>query len=330
MKRLSVLRGPVCPALFVLRWLSIASALAASIATVGGSAAKADVLSPPTFLETADVLNVMTYDDNFMCFGAAMGLTCPGSGLGAIATGAGFANATTTVLNPADGPLTSSSSAHGGQFLNASASSYAEYDLELVGPPPVFPNQTVPVRVDLSAHADVSLSDTSDILAGAEAGAGIYIQNPNSQTVQPVFSVFAPLSYVPSDFVASDGSLCSGECTSSADFSDSLLYLLQPNVQYTVDVGTVVETVDNRLNGVSVNRFGSSFQTANADVDPHFYQDPLYGNPAYTLELSPGISNESAASAPEPSSWELFGIGIGLMGLSKRRRANSAGSLGRA
>jgi len=49
--------------------------------------------------------------------------------------------------------------------------------------------------------------------------------------------------------------------------------------------------------------------------------DSPYGNPAYTLELSPGISNDAPAAGgvPEPSSSIMFGIGIGLAGLLRRR-----------
>jgi len=300
-----------------LRRVSIVSALAGSMAIVLGSAAKADVLPPPTFLESADVDNVVTNNDLFGCAGSAVGINCGGSGTGTIGRVSAFANATTTLLNPAVGPLTISSFAHGGQSLDASASGDADYYLELVGPAPVSPTQTIGVRVDFTAQADVSLSDPSEFVAGALGRAGLDIFRPNGQNVEA-------LGAVPSDVTASAGSLCLDVCTSSDSFSGSLLFFLQPNVQYLVDVFTSVGTTDSRFGPV-----GNSFQTASAEIDPHFFQDPEFGNPLYTLDLSPGISNDlpGVAAVPEPSSWEMLGIGIGLLGLLPAVRARIGGSV---
>jgi len=212
-----------------------------------------------------------------------------------------------TVLTAED-PALGRSRAVGGQYFNVYSTGESDYYLELVGPAPALPDQTIGVRVDFTAHADVSISDPSDYLAGAMASAGIVILNSIGQELQTY-------NDVPSEGTAAAGNWCTGVCISTGDFNESLLYFLQPNVPYLVSVLADAQTRDNYLS----SSYGTSHQTADASVDPHFYQDALYGNPAYTLELSPGVSNDAPGAVPEPSNSTVFGIGIGLLRLLYRR-----------
>src|SRR5665213_1217612 len=180
-----------------LHRFGIASALGCSIAIVVAGVARAEPLLPlSSFLETVDV-SEKPLPDSFACSGAAGGSTCGGNGTGLISKGA----------------------------VSSSASGEADYYLKLLGPAPTSPNQTIAVRVDIKAHADVSLSNLSDSVARVTATAGIDIFNPLSQTIQPVKSVFGPNNFVPSEFGAAAGNfVCpGGGCVSVVDFDGSLL-----------------------------------------------------------------------------------------------------------
>src|SRR5665213_631183 len=315
-----------------LHRFGIASALGCSIAIVVAGVARAEPLLPlSSFLETVDV-SEKPLPDSFACSGAAGGSTCGGNGTGLISIGApsGFGApglATVNLVNPGAGPLTISSSASSKGAVSSSASGEADYYLKLLGPAPTSPNQTIAVRVDIKAHADVSLSNLSDSVARVTATAGIDIFNPLSQTIQPVKSVFGPNNFVPSEFGAAAGNfVCpGGGCVSVVDFDGSLLYLLQPNVQYQVSVFANAGTTDSFLGPA-----GTSFETANALVDPHFFLDPVFGDPNYQLLRSPYISNDSPGlgAVPEPSTWAMILIGFAGLVLASykqtKRRALAA------
>jgi len=57
-------------------------------------------------------------------------------------------------------------------------------------------------------------------------------------------------------------------------------------------------------------------------IDPTIQIDPdfLAENPGYSLVFSPGIGNTPVSAAPEPSSWLLMILGLGVVGGLLRRR----------
>jgi hypothetical protein len=62
---------------------------------------------------------------------------------------------------------------------------------------------------------------------------------------------------------------------------------------------------------------------ANAVADPYFQIDPAFlaANPGYSLEFSPGITNQPVSAVPLPASFPLFLTGLlGLMGFAAVKR----------
>jgi hypothetical protein len=285
--------------------------------------ARATTSPPATFFEDVDVYDETGIHENYVCAGSAPGLDpCGGTGTGNLAIGSGadfqgtgFASA--DVQNPAFGPLTLSVSASGKDRVESFADGESDFTLELVGPAG---SQTVAVRADVIAHADVTLADPSDFLASATAGAGIDLYNSIGQTILASFSVFSPTPDIPTtvDAAAGDHFCFEKTCVGSADMNASLLFLLSPNVVYGVSVFATA--------GV-LNDFGDSpsEKTAEASVDPHFYLDPTYGDPAYSLVLSPGTNNNPPGTTvvPEPSAWTMLILGFGALGWTARRRRTS-------
>ena len=317
-------------------------ALICAVTTTGS--AFSQPLPPAQFLQTVDVENptlTPPLNDLFYCSGTAFSLCDAGTGLGTLSGGSlsdyGSLGSVKTV-NPAGSALTISSSSSGGGVARASADGEADYYLELTGPA-TFIDGTTPVRVDVTAHADVSLSDpytglTGDYWASANASAGIDIEKPVGQSpfgtvyqsVLASFSVFSPSADLPTsvDAAAGDQWCFEKTCVESADLSKNMLFLLQPNIQYLVTVFANTQTADS-----SGNQIGDSSQTANASVDPHFYLDPVYSNPDDILLLSSNVSNFAPGSGgvPEPSTWALLGIGFCWVALrlsARQRQADSS------
>ena len=300
--------------------------LSAGVAITG--AASADALPPATYLETADFTNAVTRQDVFQCNGVGCGGTGELSGGTQWSVSSGPAGA--NIVNPFVGPLTLSSSAAGQRAIGASSSAEVDYFLKLTGPA-VFIDGTIPIRVDMAGHVSVALSDPNDSYAGAVAKAGIQVwfpvnqgaNGPQYQQVLASFSVFSPQADIPTDITAAAGTVCSqGQaCVSSADLAKSFLFELKPDVQYLITVFTDTEARDTDRFG---NNIGTSSQSADAWVDPHFYLDPDHNNPLDQLLLSPGISNDpsgAVGSIPEASTWAMMLIGFAGLGFAGYRRA---------
>ncbi len=291
---------------------------------MAGAAGATNSLGPlPTaqFLETVDAINFDLDLDLFFCRGSNPYFAdCGGSGLGTLSSGNSAIGATGTVdiSNPSYGSLTISASATGRGAGHGTASGEADYDLELVGPQN---GGLIPLHADISMHAQVSV-DSSDFYANAGAGGGMGIFKPNGQNAYPLGTVFAPKLVSPDQIGASAGEdRCNDAegpsgCVDVADFSGDLIYLLQPNVQYLVEVFASAVTGDR----INAGQVGDTLQTAEAFVDPHLYLDD--GSP-YTLVLSQGVSNDppgvGVGSVPEPSTWALLALGFGLVALRRMR-----------
>src|SRR5579859_388140 len=204
----------------------IASAL--SICAWGAivGAARAELLPPATYLETADFTNAVTNQDFFQCNGVGCGGTETLSGGTQWQVSSG--PATTNIVNPIVGPLSITSSSTGQAAISANSGGEVDYFLKLTGPA-VFIDGTIPIRVDMTAHVNVSLSDSNDPYAGAHATAGVQVwfpfnqgvSGPQYQQVLASFSVFSPSPDIPTDFTAAAGTACaqSQTCVSSADLS---------------------------------------------------------------------------------------------------------------
>lgn len=62
---------------------------------------------------------------------------------------------------------------------------------------------------------------------------------------------------------------------------------------------------------------------ASASADPYIFIDPSFADAAkYSIAVSEGVSNNNPALAavPEPASWAMMIGGLGLVGVSMRRR----------
>ena len=95
--------------------------------------------------------------------------------------------------------------------------------------------------------------------------------------------------------------------------------MLQPDLQYLIDVFVNVGTQDNN---------GGSSQSANAWVDPQFFLDPIV-DPFDQLLLSPNANNDApagVAGVPEPSTWAMMPIGLAGLALAGYRERDLARS----
>ncbi len=302
----------------------IASAIGISAWGAIVGPARGDILPPATYLEAADFSNAITKQDFFQCNGVGCG------GTGALSGGTRWpvssGPASTNITNPIVGPLTISSSAAGQSAISANSSGEVDYFLKLTGPA-VFINGTIPIHVDITGHASVSLSDPNDPYAGAQAMAGIQVwfpvnqgvSGPQYQQVLASQSVFSPQPDIPTDVIAAAGTACSqGQtCVSSSDLAKSFLFELKPDVPYLITIFTDTAAQDSDRFG----NIGMSSQRADALVDPHFYFDPVNNSPLDQLLLSPGISNDGVGAVPEVSTWAMMLIGFAGLGFAGCARA---------
>jgi hypothetical protein len=58
-----------------------------------------------------------------------------------------------------------------------------------------------------------------------------------------------------------------------------------------------------------------------ASIDPIITIDPAFVAQGFTLELSPGVSQPSAASVPEPATWAMMLAGFAGLAIAGFRRA---------
>jgi hypothetical protein len=331
-----------------LRRFGIASAIGGLVAIAAVNVAMAAPLPPTTYELDVDVRNPnLTPNDIFSCSGGFLGSGgCSGNpalqpnvGTSQSAGSSAYrAIANTSLANPASGPLTISASASGTGGTRADASGEVDYYLKLTGPA-TFIDGTTPVRLDIAAHAAVTLSSpfdgpNGDFHAGASASAGIQIWKPVGlnpfspdgiayRQVLASFSVFSPTEDIPTSVDARAGLDCLSNqaCVTSADLNQKgMLFELQPDLQYLIAVFAMAGTRDDD---------GASSQSADAWVDPHFFLDPG-ANPLDQLLLSPNANNNSlgdVGAVPEPSTWAMMLVGfagLGFLGSRQRRRMIAA------
>ena len=68
---------------------------------------------------------------------------------------------------------------------------------------------------------------------------------------------------------------------------------------------------------------GGAEATVNVFVDPYIFIDPVFlaSHPGYSILVSEGMSNSpTAASVPEPETYSMLLTGLGVLGLTTRRR----------
>jgi hypothetical protein len=330
------------PAFSTLLQLGTASAIGVTAALAAMGSAKAASLPPATYELDVDASNPnVTPNDIFACQGGALGANngCIGSPTLQHTTGTTLtvgslsnygASASSTLVNPASGPLSISVSASARNGASASASGEVDYYLKVTGTTLV--DGMIPVRLNIAAHANVTLSDPfdgvhGDFHAGASAGAGIEVSKPVGlnpfspdgiayQQVLASFSLFSQSPILPTSIGTAAGQSCPFEttCVPTADLNNAnMLFMLQPDLQYLITVFADADTQD---------RSGASSQSANASVDPHFFLDPIV-DPFDQLLLSPNANNDApgVAGVPELSTWAMMLIGLAGLGFSGYRRA---------
>ena len=85
---------------------------------------------------------------------------------------------------------------------------------------------------------------------------------------------------------------------------------LSSNTEFEIELGAVANPND-----------ASGQDSANAVADPFIQIDPSFAaaNPGFSVEVSPGISNSAVSSTPEPSTFSLIILALGIMYVVHRR-----------
>jgi len=247
--------------------------------------------------------------------------TCPSLG-GYSATASDSSNQAQASASANSAPALSVS-ASGGGALGASATAEIDYSFEWLVPPggPT----TIPTAVDLILHTAVS-ADGHDPNSFAEAIATFNIAtDSNFNNIVPLASGTSRLVSIaggagPDGF----GPFCLAHpCSSPQDFKGTLMYNLDPNVLYFVQIAVTATTGDSILPSV-----GSTTQSADASLDPHIYSN--INIPGLTLDISPGLDNvvgTAATATPLPAALPLFATGLGAFGLLGWRRKKKSAAL---
>jgi hypothetical protein len=183
------------------------------------------------------------------------------------------------------GPMISASATGDGL-----ASAGAEYYFELVGP---F-DTSVPTFVSGIAGASLGPS----ISGVAKAYAQVQIWDVASDTL--VLDLWDCVGY---------GCTLGGNVIAIAgSYTQSLS--LSSNTEFEIELGAVANPND-----------ASGQDSANAVADPFIQIDPSFAaaNPGFSVEVSPGISNSAVSSTPEPSTFSLIILALGIMYVVHRR-----------
>jgi hypothetical protein len=245
--------------------------------------------------------------------------TCPG--LGSVSVAASDSSNQARASATATSAPALSASASGGGALSAFATAEIDYNLEWLDPSRSAP---IPTLVDLILHTAVS-ANASDPNSFAEAIATFNIA-AGSTIIQPAMGTSRLVSIAGGAGPDGFGIFCqTNPCSSPGNFSGTLLYNLDPNVLYSVQVGVTATTGDSILPSV-----GSTLQSAEASLDPHIYLDPRFNIPGLTLELSQDLDNvvgTAAAATPLPAALPLFATGLGALGLLGWRRKKKSAAL---
>jgi len=109
--------------------------------------------------------------------------------------------------------------------------------------------------------------------------------------------------------------LCTSGCVGAQPSNVSIDTIVNARVG---EIITITESVSTEaINGGS----------ASAYADPYLYIDQAFlaDHPTFSLQFSPFVGNDPAAStAPEPASWAMMVGGFGMMGAAMRRRRRAA------
>jgi len=245
--------------------------------------------------------------------------TCPG--LGSVTASASDSSNHAQASATATSSPALSASASGGGALGASATAEIDYFIEWLDPTRTAP---IPTLVDLILHTAVS-ANASDPNSFAEAIATFNIAINPTTIIQPAIGTSRLVSIAGGAGPDGFGIFCQTHpCSSPQNFSGTLMYNLDPNVLYSVQIAVTATTGDSILPSV-----GSTTQSAEASLDPHIYLDPRFNIPGLTLDISQGLDNvvgsaATPAGTPLPAALPLFATGLGALGLLGWRRKRTA------
>jgi hypothetical protein len=199
-----------------------------------------------------------------------------------------------------------------------------------------------PFQISASSTA-VSQASPQDSTASATTGILFFLTIPGSTPTVPL-GVQALLQSTGEDAPEGDAfsyaSLTISDTLSSGPFDFYFFDTCSTkfvgcNFPVTDNVNTTVDVLPNTLylvfeqvftKAVAQSDLSSVSVTASATADPHFFIPPQYlaDHPDASLQISPGLEPLLGA-VPEPRSWALMMLGVGLAGAAVRRRRTAAG-----
>jgi hypothetical protein len=218
-------------------------------------------------------------------------LTAPGSGSASfIGTVNGLPSSASTFVSLAGSPVPAVAFTDSASNAVAAGFAQIDYAMEVLGGPPT----PSPVNVDVSAFATV--------FGSGDGGAGASIGINNNATLQHVALWQA---------CSAASTVCGGL---PGSFNVNTTVTLMSNTLYEVIVA--VGGGVSKPGGVAGNGPGTG--VAKGFADPYF-QLASSGGP-YSLAFSPGIGNSPLPAVPEPTTWSILLLGMGLVGAALRRR----------
>ena len=206
--------------------------------------------------------------------------------------GASYNAAYTNVLTP--DPSVSAVASAGGSipWIVTQADSYVEYYFTVVGSGSA-PSALLSVNYSLSVN---QIASAGDAYATHVAGDSV-----SAQAELTVGSVGINL-------------LCNGTNCSGGNAGPNSAWQ-QGNASFYVTPNVANEVYIYASAYVEGNGYASAMVDPVITIDPTF----LANNPGYSLAFDQGVGN---TAAPEPSTWVLMTLGLGLMGSGLRKRAS--------
>jgi hypothetical protein len=163
-------------------------------------------------------------------------------------------------------------------------------------------NAFVELQLASDSGGDAVFDDIADILYNPGVANNVCQPGNSSNTRGAGFISPPPLGTA--------GISCSGSSVSGG-FNETGSYSISTNSLYVVTLNEIVQVGTGSNNG-----FGQGPGT----VQGSSFIDPTFTVPAgFQIDLSPGVGNTNAA-APEPGTWAMLSVGLGLLAAAKVRR----------